>query len=99
MKYFFHPEANEEFLEAINYYNECESGLGFIFMDEVEAAIDRIIKFPKTWTKLSNNTRRCLTRRFPYGIIYQEIEDRIIIIAVMHLHREPGYWEKRINHF
>ncbi|MCX6579079.1 MAG: type II toxin-antitoxin system RelE/ParE family toxin [Candidatus Aminicenantes bacterium] len=99
MNYFFHPEAKKELLEAINYYNECGSGLGYIFLEEVEATIDRVIKFPGTWSKLSKNTRQCLTRRFPYGIIYQEKDEGILIIAVMHLHREPGYWKKRVNHF
>jgi hypothetical protein len=98
MKYFFHPAAKKELLDAIKYYNKCRSGLGYMFMEEVQYSIDRIIKFPKTWSKLSKNTRQCLTRRFPYGIIYQETEEGILIVAVMHLHREPGYWEKRVNH-
>ena len=98
MKYFFHPEAKEELKRAINYYNECGSGLGYIFQEEVQNTIKRIIKFPEAWTVLSKNTRRCLTRRFPYGIIYQILEDKcILIVAVMHLNREPGYWEDRIE--
>jgi hypothetical protein len=44
MNYFFHPEAKKELLEAIKYYNECGSGLGYIFMEEAEATIDRVIK-------------------------------------------------------
>jgi len=97
MNYYFHPEARQELKGAINYYNECGSGLGYIFMDEVQASIERIIRHPKAWTKLSKNTRRCLTRRFPYGVIYQEINADILIIAIMHLKRKPGYWEDRID--
>jgi plasmid stabilization system protein ParE len=97
MNYFFHPEARQELLDAIKYYNECGSGLGYIFMEEVQAAIDRIIRFPKAWAKLSKNTRRCLTRRFPYGVIYQELNGYILIVAIMHSKRKPGYWEDRID--
>ena len=53
MKYFFHPEARRELLDAIKYYNECGSALGYIFMEKVQAAIDRIIRFSKAWAKLS----------------------------------------------
>jgi len=38
--------------------------------------------------------RRCLVHRFPYGIIYAIENDTIYIAAVMHLRREPGYWER-----
>ena len=41
--------------------------------------------------------RRCLTRRFPYGIIYQIVDHEILIIAVMHLKRRPMYWQNRIQ--
>ncbi len=97
MSYYFHPLARQELLDAIKYYNKCGSGLGYIFMEEVQAAIDRIIRFPKAWTMLSKDTRRCLTRRFPYGVIYQELDGDIQIVAIMHLKREPGYWEDRID--
>ena len=97
MKYSFHPSAKRELLEAINYYEECQSGLGLEFAREIYSAIQRIIHFPEAWSKLSENTRRCLTNRFPYGVIYQISKEEIIIIAIMQLNREPDYWKKRKN--
>ncbi|MCL4456373.1 MAG: type II toxin-antitoxin system RelE/ParE family toxin [Nitrospirae bacterium] len=97
MKYSFHPEAKEELLEAINYFEECRLGLGMDFSKEVFSTIQRIIHFPSAWSEFSENTRRCLTNRFPYGVIYQLIENEVIIIAIMQLNREPYYWEKRIK--
>lgn len=97
MKYSFHPEAKEELFEAINYFEECRSGLGLEFSKEVFSAIQRIIHFPSAWSKFSESTRRCLTNRFPFGVIYQIIEDEVIIIAIMQLNREPDYWKKRIK--
>ena len=49
MSYFFHPEAEKEFLEAIDYYEEREAGLGFDFAVEVYAAIGRAVEHPKSW--------------------------------------------------
>ncbi len=63
---------SKELNEAIDYYNGCQDNLGIEFASEVYTAIQLILQFPKAWSPLSKNTRRCLTNRFPYGIIYQE---------------------------
>lgn len=97
MKYSFHPEAKIEFFEAINYFEECSQGLGLDFSREIFSAIQRIIRFPTAWSEFSENTRRGLAKRFPYGLIYRIVEDEIIIIAVMQLNRHPDYWKKRIK--
>jgi toxin ParE1/3/4 len=96
MIYSFHPEAEEEFLNAIEYYEERKFGLGSEFAIEIHSTIENIISLPTAWPHLENNIRRCLTQRFPYGIIYSIEEDFIFILAVMHLHREPEYWKLRI---
>ncbi len=95
MKYFFHPEAESEFIAAINYYEDCEPGLGYDFSVEVHFTLENILSFPKAWPVLEDNIRRCQTRRFPYGIIYVINEDVLFVIAVMHLHRDPEYWKDR----
>ena len=95
MKYSFHPVAERELNEAIDYYNECQDGLGLEFAKEVYSTIQNILSFPQAWTPLSKNTRRCIINRFPYGVIYQVTDEEIFIIAVMQLNRKPKYWEKR----
>ena len=95
MKYSFHPDAEKELNEAIAYYNECQNGLGLEFAKELYLSIQNILSFPHAWAPLSANTRRCLTNRFPYGVIYQIADEEVFIIAVMHLNREPNYWKKR----
>ena len=97
MNFTFNPDARIEFIEAIAYYESCPKGLGLRFSREVRAAIDRITLRPTAWPKISENTRRCLTRLFPYGVIYEIRENDILIIAVTHLNREPGYWLNRVN--
>ena len=97
MKYSFHPEAKIELNEGVSYYEKCQPGLGLDFLKEVYATIQRILEYPLGWTPLSANTRRCLTNRFPYGIVYQILDDEIYIIAVMHLNRRPFYYKERIK--
>ncbi len=96
MNYGFHAEAEEELNQAIDYYNECQPSLGWDFASEVYTAMQNIVNHPKAWTRLSKNTRRCLINRFPYGVIYQIVENSILIIAVMQLNRKPGYWRERM---
>jgi hypothetical protein len=82
--------------EAFEYYEKQRAGLGGEFLDEVEAAFERIRLNPTAWARVEGDIRRCRTKRFPYGVIYRVKLDTIEIIAVMHLHREPNYWKNRI---
>jgi hypothetical protein len=91
----FHPDAEEEFHEAVNYYELCESGLGLDFAMEVNRTIQRILLLPAAWPVLEGEVRRCLTNRFPFGVLYSPLEDGVFILAVMHLHRDPDYWKDR----
>jgi len=68
LNYSFHPDAEKELNETIVYYNECQNGLGLEFAKEVYLTIQNILSFPHAWAPLSENTRRCLTNRFPYGV-------------------------------
>jgi plasmid stabilization system protein ParE len=92
----FLDAARSDLREAIRYYESQRSGLGRAFRDEVKATIERIESFPEAWRLLSQNTRRCRTHRFPYGIIYQAKNEEILIVAVAHLHREPDNWLERL---
>ena len=96
MKYAFHPEAESEFLDAIDYYEACELGLGYDFAMEVHSTIENILSFPYVWTILEEGIRRCQIRRFPYGIVYSQDAGVIFVLAVMHLHRDPDYWKDRV---
>ena len=93
----FLEPAQIEFEQEIKYYNEKQPGLGYNFAVEVANTIARIMKFPEAWTRLSKRTRRCRTKRFPYGVVYQIRGDNILIVAVAHLRRKPFYWRLRVG--
>jgi len=96
MKIDFLEIAQIELDKAVAYYNDEVPGLGGAFLAEVLAALERVDVFPEAWHPCSKRSRRCQTRRFPYGIIYQVRGEQILIIAVANLHRKPDYWEDRI---
>jgi plasmid stabilization system protein ParE len=92
----FLPEAEQEMLEAAIYYQSQAAGLGIDYLSEVERAVRTIAESPTTWPVVEGELRRRLIRRFPFGILYRIEPEEIVIVAVAHLHRKPGYWRKRI---
>jgi toxin ParE1/3/4 len=97
MRYEFHPEALEEYNEAGSYYAQKEPGLDLGFIVAVENAIESILQDPLRYRLFDEDIRRCLTRVFPYAILYTVEEDFVLIVAVAHFSREPGYWRQRIS--
>lgn len=95
MTFEFHPEARSEFFDAIAHYESSSKGVGLRFSKEVYATINRAIASPNSWPSITDNTRRCLTHRFPYSVVYEVRQHDILIIAVAHFRREPFYWSDR----
>jgi hypothetical protein len=67
------------------------------FIDSIEETIGRILEAPTRWRIIEEDVRRCLTHVFPHGILYTIERDYILILAVMHCSREPGYWRSRMS--
>lgn len=96
MRHAFHPEALAEYEAAARYYAERDPALAMRFVAAIEDAIDRILDSPTRWRVLDEDVRRCLTRVFPYGVLYTIEPDFVLIVAVMHCSRQPGYWTGRV---
>lgn len=92
----FHPAARTELLESARYYEAQQSGLGRHFIEAVRRAQERIDRFPQLAVEIEPGIRQCRVQQFPYGLIYRARTERIEVIAVMHLHRQPGYWRERL---
>lgn len=89
--------AAAELEDAVAYYNQQSEGLGYQLAVEVQKTLIRIAEFPEAWPLLSERTRRCRLRRFPYGVIYRVIDGTLLVIAVMHMHRHPDTWRDRVS--
>lgn len=93
----YHPEAEAEIVRAARYYEERVEGLGARFLCEFAATATRILEAPKRWRLLEGDIRRCLVRRFPYGIYYRVDADEVRILVVKHHSRHPDYWKERVT--
>lgn len=93
----FDPDARAEFLAAVEYYEECRKGLGRRFREAVALELEHIRQMPFRYRVLHPPFRRCLVTNFPYSIIFSIEPDTILIIAVAHAKRKPGYWHERLE--
>ena len=92
-------EAELELQEIVEYYESKSPGLGMDFADEMKKTIQLIQQSPERQPLQNDQTRRILTNRFPYQIIYTMFENEIWIIAFANQRRKPGYWKKDLNKF
>lgn len=97
MNYAFQPEALAEYAEATRYFAGIRGELAARFVASVEETIARIVRSPGSYRRFEGEVRRCMTRVFPYAVLYSIEPDWILIVAVMHCRREPDYWRSRVS--
>jgi plasmid stabilization system protein ParE len=89
------PCAEEEIGEAFRWYSERSSSAANAFRSEVFAAIDSLAEDPTMWPADDEGVRYYILRRFPYTIHYEIADASVIVLAVAHQRRRPGYWQER----
>lgn len=89
--------ASDELTDAMRWYEARRPGLGGQFYDGVVEVIATLQGELDIGTKVGGDpmTRRVLLRRFPYQIVYRLKPDDVVVVAVAHLKRRPGYWKNR----
>jgi len=92
----FFDEALEEAENAARWYAVRSESAALSFVAELDAAFEHIATRAETWPIYDHDTRRFLLRRFPYHGVYREESTRVVVIAVAHAHRRPGYWRARL---
>ena len=97
MRIRYHVEAEAEMAHAASYYEAQRKDLGKRFLAEVQDALNRIRINPLLYPTVDGDVRRARTRTFPYGILFRVMRDQLVIVAVMHLHRDPDYWKGRVR--
>jgi hypothetical protein len=96
MRLEFHAQAREEFLGAVSRYEAEVPGLGMRFVTEVERCIGLLRKAPKMGSPMGRKLRRfALDDNSPFSIVYSIQSDTLLVIAVAHASRRPGYWKQR----
>lgn len=96
MKAVFLKAAQAEFDAAVDYYAEHASDrVAEAFLQDALHTRQRLIEHPEIGMAVSKRLRALAFRHFPYYLIYRLSADTIIIHAVAHQRRRPGYWTGR----
>jgi plasmid stabilization system protein ParE len=88
-------EAVAEAEAAAEWYTARSAAAAAGFEAELAEAESAIRTLPNAWPPYDHGTRRYLLRRYPYEVVYRVEPTRILIVAVAHAHRRPGYWRDR----
>ena len=96
MTHEFHPEAVLEFAEAVHFYKDRGRGLGRRFALEIRSAIQKAVAHPERWRVIEADVRCSSVKVFPYAVLYTIEAGYILIIAIAHGKRQPGYWRHRL---
>lgn len=92
----FHPRADAE-VEAQTRYYRREAGpeVASRFVTAVEETARLALEFPNAGSEGAAKTRRLQLKGFPHSLVYRQVEEEIVVFAVAHHSREPGYWRAR----
>jgi toxin ParE1/3/4 len=92
-----HSEAQREIADAFDRYFAANREVAARFLDEIESSIKKVVADPSLYPIFGKKARRRVLARFPYSVIFQDKGDVILVVAVAHAKRRPGYWAKRLN--
>ena len=95
-------EAAEEAIEAAAWYERERTGLGVQFWQAIDAAIDLLEAEIVPLTNMPGaaglrGAKRLVLKRFPYNIVVREFPQEVVVVAVAHHSRRPGYWRDRLR--
>jgi len=90
-----HPEAVDEFEQAARYYAKRQPGLEQRFIACVDSALRRVAGESERWPLFEEDIRRRLVHIFPFAVLYSIESECVLVVAIMHCSREPGYWRNR----
>jgi toxin ParE1/3/4 len=92
----FLSDAEAEMVESAIWYDAQQENLGQRFLASVKDALNRIQINPLLYPVVELDVRRCVTKTFPFGVLFRILStEEIVVVAVMHLHRDPDYWKGR----
>jgi toxin ParE1/3/4 len=98
----FLAEALVEYEDAIEYYERAQSGLGDTFIRDVEEVLALTLEFPEMGAPVADtppelNVRRRIVQRFGVEVDYVTADEELIVLAIFHCKRRPGYWRDRLD--
>lgn len=89
------PGARRDFDESFDWYAERSPRSAERFTDAVDAALVRIAANPTQFASADGMHRECPVKKFPFRVVYRLVDNRVLVVAIAHAKRRPGYWRNR----
>lgn len=96
----YHPAARDELRGAIAHDEADRPGRGVDLEDSVRRVIRRIQQLPQSarrWPRIEGEIRRTKVTRHPYLVVFAVLPDQLVVLAIAHTSKKPGYWRERIE--
>lgn len=81
--------------DVADHYDRARPGLGDEYLAAVDEAVALVAEAPSRWPRIDRRHHRFVLRRFPFSVVYRFDEQELIIVALAHHKRRPGYWARR----
>ena len=91
------PEARRDILEAANWYQDRDTGLGLALIAEIEAVFLRIEQGPLRFPVAHRQLRQARCHRFPFSVYFAVEKAGILVFGVMHHRRDRKVLDERIG--
>ena len=93
------PEAEADIADGATWYEDQKAGLGREFVEAIFHAVDVLSVNPLLTSRRHRrrNIRWVFPDRFPYRIIYEVANDKVLVISVLHAARRDRHWRERLK--
>ena len=92
----FHRLARQEYQKAFRWYAHASLQVALGFENGVHRALQRIAANPNRWPVYQGLDHFVRVKRYSYVLYYRIVDPtRVLIMAVAHTSRRPGYWRRR----
>ena len=89
------PLAEADLESVARWYEDERPGLADRFLTDVDRTFARIRERPLQFPTVSGDVRRALLHTFPYAVYFRTSDEIIVVLAVLHLRRNPKVWRGR----
>ncbi len=89
--------ARQELRDSSAWYRERNPEVAHRFVLEVQRVLELIERFPAIGAQVpfaAGKARKLPVTGFPYYVVFEELTDRVEVLAIAHDRRRPGYWRR-----
>lgn len=96
-RFIVRPLAEADLESAARWYDDERPGLAALFLSDVDQTFVRIRERPLLFPALAGDVRRALLHTFPYAVYFRASDEVVVVLAVLHLRRNPKVWRGRVR--